>query len=131
MNGKYAYALNEDDEVYNGSFDTEAEAVNVAFNDNPDADKVFVSICRDPIQPEDCVDAGTLIDEVINQEDYFGDPGSDYYPGTKETLEELTSSIRKVFAEWLDKHNERPSFWICDDAKEFTREEWDKRRAGK
>lgn len=113
VEGKWGYSL--DEENYLGMFDTEEQAKEEAVKDaiaeelNTECE-IIICQYRKVRDPESFVDADLLLEHSGCQDDYTGDRG-DCWPGeTMEQNQELTNAIQKVYSEWLDKHNLRPSW---------------------
>ncbi len=107
--GKWGYRTGE---VYVGAYDTPEEAAS-ARCEGPDG-TVRVGQYREPRTPESCVDGQDLIDMVLCQDDYDNESGYDELGATAAQVAELTDDVRRVFGEWIDKHDLRPTFGIVE-----------------
>lgn len=107
MSDKYGYSSNG--EEFYGDFDSPEAAADEGINE--EGGSCVVGMFSAPCTPEGCIDAGLILEQVACQDDYcVGDWGSDWPESNKEQEQELTESLRAVFAAWLDKHNLRPTF---------------------
>ena len=107
--GKWGYS--NDEEHYQCSFDTAEEAMDEA----RELSYRVIGQFREVPQPETYFDASDLLDNVHCQDEYGNDWGDDWPDATAEQVSELTASIRKAFAEWLDKHDLRPGWAMVDE----------------
>lgn len=115
---KWGYSL--DEETWQGLFDTKEEALDEAMKEaiaeelNTECE-ILVCQYRKVRDPESFVDADLLLEHSGGQDDYCGDWG-DCWPGeTKDQRKELTSAVQKVYAEWLDRHDLRPTWGMVRD----------------
>jgi hypothetical protein len=115
VTGKWGYSTNE--EWYTGFFDSREEAIAEARSAGEDG-RLWVGQFRDPMAPEDCIDAEDLIERVLCQDDYCGDWAEGALDCTPEQERELTAAIRRVFGEWMDRHGLRPQFGVVGNAEE-------------
>lgn len=118
---KKTYSYSYDEERYNGTFDTPEEAAQAGFNENDDAESVFVGTNIPPPQPETFIDSDTLILRVKEQEEYNEDWSESWPRVTKDQLDKLTTSLREVFGKWLDEHDQRPAFFTVEKVKQYDR----------
>lgn len=101
------FAISGDEEAFHGSYSTIEEAIGEAANGY--AYKVFwVGECEAPTQPEAFWYAEDWLEHVSCQDDYSGEWAEDWDDSTRAQRAELEENVRKVMAEWLDKHNLRP-----------------------
>lgn len=71
----------------------------------------YVGEIEPPTPPEDWFESGDWLETVSCQEDYSGDHAEGWDISSKEQRDELNAEVRKVMADWLDRHNLRPAFW--------------------
>lgn len=112
--GKWGYKLYEGAERYQGAADSAEQAAADA-GVKPGV-AVIVGQYRDPIRPEDVSNVVEwMLEDVREHEDYGGEWAEDALDCSVEQQRELTSDIRRVFGEWLDRHNLRPTFGIIEE----------------
>lgn len=115
---KYAYST--DEERYHGEFDTPQQAADEAFAMG-DYDVVFVAEIKTPVDPWDCIDGSDVIEEAQCHEDYASEFAEDWPGESSEQRDELTEAIRKVFREWIEKHQLMPWHFKCENPVKFYR----------
>lgn len=108
------FAFSTDGETYRGQFDTAEEAIEKASQQYDDG-VFWVGRCRAPIQPELCWDASDWLEYVSVQDDYGGDWAEDWDFSTEEQRTELETAVRGLMADWLDRHNLRPTHCCIED----------------
>lgn len=101
------FAVSTDEENFIGSYATIEEAVEEAANGYA-YEKFWIGECGPPTQPEELWYAEDWLEHVSCQDDYAGEWAEDWDGSTKEQREELEQGVRKVMAEWLDRHKLRP-----------------------
>ena len=117
LDGKWGYSF--DFETFEEAFDTPEQAKDALMTEaiarelNTEC-KVWIGQYRKPGDPEGYVDADLLLEHSGCQDDYMGDWGDEWPGETKEQNQELTDAIQKVYAEWLDKYDLRPSWGIIE-----------------
>ena len=109
--GKWGYS--NDDESYHGAFATREEAISEGCAPR------FVGQYGDPAPPESLIDGELLVNHVLEQDDYCGESAEDTFDCDPEIMDELTQAVRRVFAEWIDRHNLRPKFVIVVESEEL------------
>lgn len=112
------YANSSDGERYDGLFDTINEAVYESGID--DGEIIYVGECASPTQPEDWWEAADWLEHVSCQDEYGGEWAEGWDESTKEQRAELTDAVRKVMAEWLDRHKLRPTFFNIKNEAKYT-----------
>ncbi len=115
---EYAYSHNE--ETFHGSFSTEHEAIVEGFAGTNRA-KIWVGEHKPPTPPEQLIDADTVIEAVIEQDEYCGEWSETWPDASEAQMIELTAELRKTFGAWMDKHGLRPTFFTVPEAKEISR----------
>jgi len=120
MNTTLKYAYSWDDESYTGTFPSKEEAIAEAFGEWPERVNVFVGEVVYPSAPEIFIDADTIIDAIINQEEYSGEYTQDWPIVSKEQKQELTDSLQRIVSEWIAKHNLQPNWYTVPDSEEVT-----------
>lgn len=73
---------------------------------------------EDPTPPENLWNAEDWIEHVLCHDDYNGDWAEHSVSASVDQLNELETEVRKVLAEWLDRHALRPTFGIVQDAEQ-------------
>ncbi len=110
---KFSYSL--DGERYHGTKNnTFDECVREALKEVKPHGQIWVGVQRAPMQPEYYWDADDWLEHVSCQEDYSGDCADDWDISTKDEQDELNAEVREVLAKWLDRHGNRPQFWIVE-----------------
>ncbi|NCX94328.1 MAG: hypothetical protein EBX40_06610 [Gammaproteobacteria bacterium] len=129
--GTFVYSTDGSAEIWtSGRYDTIDDALDEAFA--WDAEKVvYIGECKRPPQPESIWEADDWLETVSCQDEYSIEVAEGWDRATKEQKEELETAVRNVMAEWLDKHDLRPKFYLVDEVGAFTREEWESRKASK
>lgn len=112
------FAYSFDEETCYGEFGTIEEAVAEGLESGHRF--VWAGKLRDPCQPETYWQAMDWIEDVVCQDDYSHDCAENSLRATRQQQEELEDAVRKVMAEWLNRHGLRPTFRLCD----FT-EKWE------
>lgn len=115
MAGKWGYT--RDGEMYSGCYDTAEEAAEEGALE--EGQTVKVGQYRDP-EVLAFVDADSVIERIICQDEYCGDWAEDALACTDEQMAELTEAFREAMRTWLDKHDLWPSFGIVDETREIT-----------
>ncbi len=110
IEGKWGYS--RDGEMYSGAFGSKEEAVCAAQKN----ESSYVGQYHAPSAPEDYIDADDLIEKVLCQDEYCGDWADGCLDANPEQKQELTAAVRKVFADWMDRHGLRPAFGMIDEA---------------
>jgi len=127
VNGKWVYANNENEEMWQGLEDTPEAAAVEAFGEWPECEYVFVSPLRDPFPPEEQICADRFIDFFLldsGADDYSGEWAEDWLTPSEEQEDDLELSLQKCVGEWLDRHKLRPRFGlIADGMKAFAARE--------
>lgn len=109
--GKWAWST--DEESYYGDFDTaEAAALSSVADEGPGT--VWVGQFIDPPAPESCISGEDVIEQILCQDEYHGDWTAGTFDCSRETLDELTDELRKVFRAWVEKHGLEPNFVLVD-----------------
>lgn len=108
---KYSYST--DEERYHGQQDSIDDAVQEAFSCYGlcEGDTIHIGANVAPPPPEDAFFANDWLEQVSCQDEYSGEWAEDWCGETKEQREELEAAVRKVMADWLDRHKLRPQFW--------------------
>lgn len=101
------FAISTDEENFTGTYGTIEEAIDEAANGYA-YEKFWIGECVPPIQPEDLWSAEDWLEHVSVQDDYAGEWAEDWDGSTREQRKELEQTVRKVMAEWLDRHKLRP-----------------------
>lgn len=109
--GKWGYTT--DGIIYTGIFDSAEEA---AAEYGSPGETVDVGRYRDPVPPEEYLDADLVIEHVLVQDEYEGEWAEGTLEASDKQLDELTADLRRVFAAWIDRHDLRPIFVIVDKA---------------
>ena len=115
------FSYSTDAQNFIGEFDTieDAKAEAIAYAKEYGYHKVWVGESVSPIQPEFCWEASDWLEQVSNGDDYLGDHAEDWDNSTPSQREELEVAVRKVMAEWLDRHSLRPKFFLVDNVEEI------------
>lgn len=71
----------------------------------------YVGEVKAPTQPEEWFEAEDWLEHVSVQDEYSGDHAEYWDNSSKPERDELTAAVRKVMAEWLDRHKLRPAFF--------------------
>lgn len=119
------YAYSTDGERYDGRFDSEREAAIAAFADTGEY-QVEVSIIEPVSNPESYVNSWDVLEAIQCQEEYSMDGAENWPNATADQNDELTDMLRKTVAKWLDKHNLRPTFFVCSKPVTFYRKDFEK-----
>jgi hypothetical protein len=109
MTGKWG--CSGDEEIYHGCFDTEEQAMAEA----RELGYRVIGQYREPVPPETLLNWDAILEITWGDDDYSGEWAEDWPHATEEQETELVDSLRKVFAEWLDKHNLRPTWGMVDE----------------
>jgi len=112
------YAYSTDQENYQGNYASELEAAGECFAAFEDYTRCLVGELVVP-KFERLFDAHAVIDEVINAEELSMPAFDDWPLATKEQLDELTADLRKVFSDWLDRHNLRDGFFLVENVSKW------------
>lgn len=110
--GQFGYSF--DDETYEGAFDTREEAVDEAeaSADEYDVSTFRVGEYRDPDSPESFIDGEWVIDRILSCNDYDSEHAEDTFNCPQEVRDDLTAMLRAAFVAWMEKHDQRPKFFI-------------------
>lgn len=103
------FALSTNEENYYGNYETVESAVQEAIRH--EYESFWIGECVKPTPPEDWWEANDWLEHVSCQDEYSGEWAEGWDDSTKPQREELELQVRKVMADWLDKHNLRPSFF--------------------
>lgn len=122
---KFAISWNEenyDSELFDSEDDAVAEAVMSWETENEELvdGKFWIGVADPPRQPETFWDSDLFFDRVSMQDEYTLECAEDWNKSTVRQRKELDNSIREVIANWLDKHDLRPKFFLVNEAREFT-----------
>lgn len=117
------YSYSYDEEGYHGPFPSAMAAAAEAFGEDPDASIVWIGENVPPPAPESFLYADLLIEHVQVQDDYDAEWAESWPRATNEHRAELTQAVRKVFADWLDRHGLRPRFWTVENVTRISRDE--------
>lgn len=113
-NGKWGYSTNE--ERYCGRFDTRESAIAEAMDCGYTT--FWVGQYREPTTDQ-FIEADLILDNTLCQDEYQWD-GCDWdFDATAEQKQELTEELRRVFREWMDRHDMRPTFSVVTDAEKI------------
>lgn len=122
------YSWSTDEEQYHGSYPSIEAAIADAEAEHEEdwTGPVWVGEQAAPVQPEEHWDAERWLEHVSCQDEYSSEWAEDWDTSTKEQREELEYAVRKVMAEWLDRHCLRPTFWLIEKAKKYIKagEKW-------
>lgn len=119
METKFAYSTNE--ENYHGSYDSPEAAAMSAFESDEDLQEVDVSPCRAPVIV--CPSAIDICDHIGCQEDFQIECAEIIEPNGDQQVE-LEQIIQREVEAWLDRHNLRPEFFICNEPKPYYRKDF-------
>ena len=117
VEGKWAYSHNG--ENYSGTYDTREEAI-AEGGAGYEGSSIWVGKCGRP-PCEEHLHADMLIEHILCQDEWCNDWAEEAFVLPRESDEamtELTTSLRRMFAEWLDKYKLRPSFFVIYEAEE-------------
>lgn len=106
--GKWGYSY-DGGELFQGAYDSPQEAAEASGRG-----LVVVGQYRDPVQPEEFVEASDIIDHVLCQDEYCGDWADGVLDCSPEQKDELTAALRTTVGTWLDRHGLRPEFGMVD-----------------
>jgi hypothetical protein len=112
------FAISSNEEIYYGSYGTIEEAIDDAVNSH-EYTVFWVGRCVPATQPEEWWNAEDWLEHVSCQDDYSSEWAEDWDDSTKEQRAELEGAVRKVMADWLDKHNLRPKFYNIVEAVKY------------
>ena len=104
------FAISTNEERYDGQYKTLKDAVDEAMN-GYGYEVFWVGECVAPTQPEDWWEASDWLEHVHVQDEYCGEWAEDWNQSTKQQRHELEDQVRKVMADWLDRHKLRPTFF--------------------
>lgn len=117
MDGRWH--ITQDEERYDSmSYEPEAEAIAEAVATYDEGDAFYVGESRPPRQPETFFRAERWLDYVRDQDDYVNDWGGDY-DIPKPLLDDLEQQVQKLIGEWLDKHDQRPKFFLVESSRKY------------
>ena len=115
MEGKWGYTHNG--ENYYGTFDTPEDAAAEA--DAEEGATVEVGRFRAP-EVLAFVDAESVIERILCQDEYSGDWADNAIPYTNEQCDELTTMLQDAVRNWLDKHDLWPKFGLVEETRKIT-----------
>ena len=113
--GKWGYTHNG--EFFNGSFDTPEDAAQEGALE--EGETVTVGRFRAP-EVLAFVDAESVIERILCQDEYSGDWAENAIPYTNEQGDELTAMLQDAVRKWLDKHDLWPKFGIVEEERKIT-----------
>ena len=113
------WAFSQSDEVFYSYAESREEAIKLGTIEYG-GESFFVGRCAEPIQPENIFSVDQWLEQVDENEDYMGEHAEDWEQSTYLQRRELEDEVRKVMAEWLDRHNLRPEFFNIDMVEEIT-----------
>lgn len=108
MQDKWGHS--RDGELYYGNYDTKEEAIEAGRNEESSR----VGQYRAPVMPWDCLDAGTLFDHVLCQDDYQGEWAEDAFECTREQEKDLEQRIAIIVKAWCEENGFVPNFGIVE-----------------
>lgn len=114
---KYSYS--QDEERYSVEFNSIDEAQNEAAAIVGSGGHFWIGENTPPIQPEAYFDTGDWLEKVCIQDEYSSDWADGWDESTPEQQDELEGEVKKVMADWLDRHNLRPKFFNVENPKKF------------
>lgn len=117
MNGKYCYSWN--DENYNGSFDTEREAIADAKIDRPYAEYVYIGTCTEPTLRWHSNEERIIESIIDNLSEDVGEAADNFEVSTADELE-LARMIDEVVATWIEQQGIKPSCYMVLDGHRVT-----------
>ena len=67
-----------------------------------------------------CLSAETVIEDIVNQEDFQIDAADNWPNATKEQQDELTGMLQRTFRDWMARHGLAPTYWLVEDVQEHS-----------
>lgn len=123
---KYSYSF--DEETYRGEFTSVADALEEAFEEDAEAESVCIGECDTP-EPSYYFDASDVIEHIQQQEEFSGEWAETWPHASKEDLANLTLRLQAAFRAWEQAREIEVHFFNIENAKSYTREEWEAMKA--
>jgi hypothetical protein len=114
---EYSYSTNE--ENYDGTYASIKAACDAAAADVGVGGHFWVGENVPPPQPEFRWDAEDWLEQVSCQDEYSIDAAVGWDQSTKVEREELEALVRPILAAWLDRHGNRPQFWMIEKPQKY------------
>lgn len=114
--GKYAFSFNEE-ENYQGAYDTVEEAIEAAKMENTEYDVVYIGE-RMEFQP--VVDPDDVIEELQQLAyDEALDFSDDYLNCSRKDIQLLGDMLTEAFNKWAKDTNNEPSFFVVENIEAY------------
>ena len=120
----YYWSLNGEDWT-SDEFDTIAEACAAAWEEEPDAEKIWVGERREPVFDLRCLRGDSIIESIHDDsEDFWVEvhEATHWPEAASYQISDLTDMLRAAFHAWVEKHKLQPKHFVIENAKEYTRE---------
>lgn len=108
-----AYSYSSNGETYYGDFKTREAAIEAAKTEK--LKRYWTGRHRAPEINLYCLSATSVIEDIVNQDDFLIAAADNWPHATKEQQDELTNALQRTFRNWMTQHGLAPAFWLVTD----------------